>query len=174
DVRGPGHGFVDIFDLAGNKVKRLTSHGPLNSPWGLAIAPANFGQFSNALLVGNFGNGHINAFDPMTGTPLGHMLRPSGATLEINGLWSLHFGNGATAGPTNTLLFTAGPQDESHGLFGTITLPGKDLSFALHKSRRLGWAFFFSASSDKTAMLRSHLGNLTYPRNHLPRCKFSI
>jgi len=125
DVSGPGHGFVDIFDLEGNMIKRLTSHGPLNSPWGLAIAPANFGQFSNALLVGNFGNGHINAFNPSTGTPLGHMLRPSGATLEISGLWGLHFGNGAAAGPTNTLLFTAGPQDESHGLFGTITLPGK-------------------------------------------------
>jgi uncharacterized protein (TIGR03118 family) len=125
DVSGAGHGFVDIFDLDGNKIKRLTSHGALNSPWGLAIAPANFGQFSGALLVGNFGNGHINAFDPSTGTPLGHMLRPSGATLEINGLWGLHFGNGAAAGPTNTLLFTAGPNDESHGLFGTITLPGK-------------------------------------------------
>jgi len=125
DVSGPGHGFVDIFDLDGNKIKRLTSHGALNSPWGLAIAPANFGQFSNTLLVGNFGNGHINAFDPSTGTPLGHMLRPSGATLEINGLWGLHFGNGAGAGSTNTLLFTAGPNDESHGLFGTIALPGK-------------------------------------------------
>jgi len=123
DVAGPGHGFVDIFDLDGNMVKRLTSHGALNSPWGLAIAPANFGQFSGALLVGNFGNGHINAFDPSTGTPLGHMLRPSGAALEINGLWGLHFGNGAAAGPTNTLLFTAGPSDESHGLFGSIALP---------------------------------------------------
>ncbi len=125
DVAGPGHGFVDIFDLDGNMVKRLTSHGALNSPWGLAIAPANFGQFSGALLVGNFGNGHINAFDPSTGTPLGHMLRPSGAALEINGLWGLHFGNGAAAGPTNTLLFTAGPSGESHGLFGSIALPGK-------------------------------------------------
>jgi uncharacterized protein (TIGR03118 family) len=125
DVRGPGHGFVDIFDLDGNMIKRLTSHGALNSPWGLAIAPANFGQFSGALLVGNFGNGHINAFDPTTGTPLGHMIRPNGVTLEISGLWGLHFGNGAAAGPTNTLLFTAGPQDESHGLFGTIALPGK-------------------------------------------------
>jgi uncharacterized protein (TIGR03118 family) len=125
DVAGAGHGFVDIFDLDGNKIKRLTSHGALNSPWGMAIAPANFGHFSNALLVGNFGNGHINAFDPWTGAPLGHMIRPSGATLEINGLWGLHFGNGGAAGPTNTLLFTAGPNDESHGLFGTITLPGK-------------------------------------------------
>jgi len=125
DVSGPGHGFVDIFDLDGNMIKRLTSHGALNSPWGLAIAPSNFGLFSDDLLVGNFGNGHINAYDPLTGAAKGHLLRPSGATLEISGLWSLHFGNGATAGPTNTLLFTAGPFGESHGLFGTITLPGK-------------------------------------------------
>jgi uncharacterized protein (TIGR03118 family) len=125
DVPGPGHGFVDIFDLRGNKIKRLTSHGALNSPWGLALAPANFGQFSGTLLVGNFGNGHINAFNAWTGTPLGHMQRPNGRTLEINGLWGLHFGNGATAGPTNVLLFTAGPADESHGLFGSISLPGK-------------------------------------------------
>src|SRR6266404_2257822 len=120
DVRGLGHGFVDIFDLAGNKVKRLISRGALNSPWGLAIAPANFGRFSGDLLVGNFGNGHINAYGPSTGDLRGHMLRPNGNTLEINGLWGLHFGNGATAGPTNTLLFTAGPDDESHGLFGSI------------------------------------------------------
>jgi uncharacterized protein (TIGR03118 family) len=120
DVAGPGHGFVDIFDLDGNKIKRLISHGELNSPWGLAIAPADFGKFSGDLLVGNFGNGHINAFNPWTGGARGHMLRPNGHTLEIDGLWGLHFGNGAAAGPANTLLFTAGPDDESHGLFGKI------------------------------------------------------
>jgi uncharacterized protein (TIGR03118 family) len=121
DVSGPAHGFVDIFDLDGNKIKRLISHGELNSPWGLAIAPANFGKFSGTLLVGNFGNGHINAYDPSTGGARGHMLRPNGRTLEIHGLWGLHFGNGAAAGPTNTLLFTAGPNDEADGLFGTLT-----------------------------------------------------
>ena len=120
DVKGPGHGFVDIFDLDGNKVKRLISHGELNSPWGLAIAPANFGKFSGALLVGNFGNGHINAFNRWTGGARGHMLRPNGHTLEIDGLWGLHFGNDAAAGPSNTLLFTAGPDDEAHGLFGKL------------------------------------------------------
>jgi uncharacterized protein (TIGR03118 family) len=121
DVAGPGHGFVDIFDLNGTKLKRLISHGELNSPWGLAIAPANFGKFSGDLLVGNFGNGHINAFNSWTGGARGHMLRPNGHTLEIDGLWGLHFGNDAGAGPSNVLLFTAGPEDESHGLFGTIT-----------------------------------------------------
>ena len=120
DVAGPGHGFVDIFDLAGNKIKRLISHGQLNSPWGLAWAPANFGKFSGDLLVGNFGNGHINAFAPWTGGARGHMLRPNGTTLEINGLWGLHFGNDAAAGPSNVLLFTAGPEEESHGLFGKL------------------------------------------------------
>ena len=120
DVSGPGHGFVDVFDLDGNKLKRLISHGELNSPWGLAIAPVNFGKFSGALLVGNFGNGHINAFNRWTGGARGHMLRSNGHTLEIDGLWGLHFGNGAAAGPSNTLLFTAGPDDEAHGLFGKL------------------------------------------------------
>ena len=121
DVAGPSHGFVDVFDLNGNKIKRLISRGELNSPWGLALAPSNFGKFSGNLLVGNFGNGHVNAFDIFTGAARGHMLRPNGRTLEIDGLWSLAFGTGGTSGPTNTLLFTAGPDHESHGLFGTIT-----------------------------------------------------
>jgi uncharacterized protein (TIGR03118 family) len=121
DVAGPGHGFVDVFDLGGNKLKRLISHGELNSPWGLALAPANFGKFSGDLLVGNFGNGHINAYRIADGAARGHMLRPNGGTLEIDGLWGLHFGNDAAAGPSNVLLFTAGPEDESHGLFGTLT-----------------------------------------------------
>lgn len=120
DVAGPGHGFLDVFDLNGNKIKRLVSHGQLNSPWGLALAPANFGKFSGDLLVGNFGNGHINAFNIENGAARGHMLRANGRTLEIDGLWGLAFGNGAAAGPTNTLLFTAGPDDETHGLFGKI------------------------------------------------------
>jgi uncharacterized protein (TIGR03118 family) len=113
---------VDVFDLSGHKLKRLISGGQLNSPWGLALAPANFGQFSGDLLVGNFGNGHINAFNISTGAALGHMIRPNGKTLEIQGLWGLEFGNGAGAGPTNTLLFSAGPNDEADGLFGTLTV----------------------------------------------------
>ncbi len=120
DVAGPGHGFLDVFDLNGNMLKRLVSHGELNSPWGLALAPANFGKFSGDLLVGNFGNGHINAFRIADGAARGHMLRPNGQTLVIDGLWGLKFGNDAAAGPSNTLLFTAGPNDEADGLFGTI------------------------------------------------------
>ncbi len=121
DVAGPAHGFVDVFDLNGNKIRRLISHGELNSPWGLALAPSNFGKFSGDLLVGNFGNGHVNAYDINTGAARGHMLRPNGHTLEIDGLWGLAFGTGGASGPANTLLFTAGPDDEAHGLFGTIT-----------------------------------------------------
>jgi len=120
DVSGPGHGFLDVFDLDGNKLKRLLSHGELNSPWGLALAPANFGKFSGDLLVGNFGNGHINAFRITDGAARGHMLRPNGQTLAIDGLWGLKFGNDAAAGPSNTLLFTAGPNDEADGLFGSL------------------------------------------------------
>ena len=122
DTPGAGHGFVDVFDLRGNKLKRLISRGTLNSPWGLAWAPSNFGGLSGDLLVGNFGNGHINAFDISTGAAKGPMLRSSGSPLEIQGLWGLAFGNGAAAGPTNTLLFTAGPGGEKHGLFGTLTV----------------------------------------------------
>jgi uncharacterized protein (TIGR03118 family) len=120
DVAGHGHGFVDVFDLNGNKVKRLISQGELNSPWGLAWAPARFGELSGDLLVGNFGNGHVNAYNIQTGAFISSMRRPSGTVLEIPGLWALAFGNGGAAGPTTTLLFSAGPDEESHGLFGTI------------------------------------------------------
>ncbi|HTM35918.1 MAG TPA: TIGR03118 family protein [Terriglobales bacterium] len=121
DVAGVGLGFVDVFDLNGNKIKRLVSKGALNSPWGLALAPSNFGKFSGALLVGNFGDGRIDAYNISTGAWLGRFLRANGSILSIDGLWGLSFGTGGTSGPTNTLLFTAGPDHESHGLFGTLT-----------------------------------------------------
>ncbi len=120
DVAGPGHGFVDVFDTSGNLISRLISRGSLNSPWGLALAPANFGQFSNDLLVGNFGDGHINVFDPNTGAALGSLQNSGGVPIQIDGLWSLQFGNGAAAGATNELFFTAGIDGEAHGLFGAI------------------------------------------------------
>ena len=120
DVAGPGHGFVDVFDTNGNLIRRLIARGSLNSPWGLALAPANFGQFSNDLLVGNFGDGHMNAFDPTTGAALGSLQNSAGAPIQIDGLWSLQFGNGTAAGATNELFFTAGIDGEAHGLFGDI------------------------------------------------------
>ena len=107
-----------------------TSGGPLNSPWGLALAPGDFGAFSGKLLVGNFGDGRINAFDLAASTPAGEaafagpLHSAKGPPLEIEGLWALQFGNGAGAGPKNTLFFTAGPFDESHGLFGSLEPAG--------------------------------------------------
>jgi uncharacterized protein (TIGR03118 family) len=119
-VAGVGHGFVDVFDTNGTLLQRLISHGVLNSPWGLALAPANFGQFSSDLLVGNFGDGFIYAFDPNRGAFLGPMKDEFGTAVQINGLWGLAFGNGHAAGATNELFFTAGIADEAHGLFGKI------------------------------------------------------
>ncbi len=120
DMAGPGHGFVDVFNTNGHLLKRLIAHGALNSPWGLALAPSDFGRFSNTLLVGNFGNGWINAFDPDSGAFLGSLKDKRGNPIVIDGLWALTFGNGTLAGETDTLFFTAGPNEESHGLFGSI------------------------------------------------------
>ncbi len=119
DVAGAGHGFVDVFTNNGAFVKRLVTRGVLNSPWGLALAPEGFGRFGGALLVGNFGNGHINAFNAGTGANEGQLRKPNGKPIAIDGLWGLRFGNG-NAAKTNQLLFSAGPDDESHGLLGKI------------------------------------------------------
>jgi len=121
DVQGPGKGFIDVYDTSGHLLQRLVSQGKLNAPWGMAIAPANFGDFSNQLLVGNFGDGRINAFDPATGAFKGTLSTSPGDPIEIEGLWGLSFGNGVTAGASNALYYAAGPGDESHGLFGRIT-----------------------------------------------------
>ena len=111
---------MDVFNTDGVLEARVAQHGQLDSPWGLAIAPANFGQFSNDLLVGNFGNGHINAFDLRTLNFRGELRDPQGNPIVIDGLWGLKFGNGAAAGPTNTLFFSAGINDEADGLFGSL------------------------------------------------------
>jgi uncharacterized protein (TIGR03118 family) len=121
DVAGRGHGFVDVFTNDGAFVRRLVSRGALDSPWGLTLAPAGFGQFSGDLLVGNFGNGHINAYSRATGAHLGQLRRPNGQPIVIDGLWGLRFGNG-NAAKTNELIFSAGPDDESHGLLGKIVV----------------------------------------------------
>ncbi|HEX5190684.1 MAG TPA: TIGR03118 family protein [Streptosporangiaceae bacterium] len=119
DVAGRGHGFVDVFTNSGRFVRRLVTRGALDSPWGLALAPHGFGRFGNDLLVGNFGNGHINVYNPVTGKHLGQLKRPSGKPIVIDGLWGLRFGNG-NAARTNQLIFSAGPDGESHGLLGKI------------------------------------------------------
>ena len=121
DDAGPGNGFIDVFDPDGTLRRQFAAHGPLNSPWGLALAPDGFGLFSHHLLVGNFGDGRINAFDVDSGEFESPLLDPEGNPLTINGLWALQFGNDApNGGSSDRLFFTAGIADEAHGLFGFI------------------------------------------------------
>jgi uncharacterized protein (TIGR03118 family) len=121
DVHGAGLGFVDLYDTSGTLIRRLVSRGPLDAPWGIAQAPKHFGKAGKDLLIGNFGNGRINAFDPRNGRFEGALRKGEhGRPISIDGLWALEFGNGVIGTP-DTLLFTAGPGDESHGLFGAIT-----------------------------------------------------
>jgi uncharacterized protein (TIGR03118 family) len=121
DVKGDGNGYVDIYSPAGKLEGRL-QHGPwMNSPWGVVWTPRDFGEFSNTILVGNFGSGWIAAFNGFTRKFIGFMQNPDNSLVTIHGLWSLTFGNGAKAGPSTTLFFSAGINDESDGLFGTLT-----------------------------------------------------
>jgi uncharacterized protein (TIGR03118 family) len=118
---GRGLGIVNVFDTQGNLLGRVGSMGTLNAPWGLAIAPSSFGSFAGDLLVGNFGDGMINAFDLSNNSFAGQLLGTDGQPLKIDGLWALTAGNGSSAGDTNTIYFSAGPNDESHGLFGVLS-----------------------------------------------------
>ncbi len=127
EIAGPGLGYVSAFDTDGNFLGRVASGGTLNAPWGLAWAPSSgFGKFSGDLLVGNFGDGRINAYAPTAGglEARGHLKTPDHHPLVIDGLWGIGFGNGNTttgSGPTTTLYFAAGPNDEEDGLFGSVT-----------------------------------------------------
>jgi uncharacterized protein (TIGR03118 family) len=118
-INAAGNGIVDIFDLEGNFVQRFASNGHLNSPWGVVQASASFGAFSNDILIGNFGDGTINAFDPTTGSFIDQLKDQTGAVISNGSLWALVFGAGGTGDP-NTLYFTAGLANEGHGLFGAI------------------------------------------------------
>ncbi len=120
DVAGAGHGYVAILNPGTNTFTTLVSQGALNSPWGLAKAPASFGGAGGDLLVGNFGDGTINAFNPNTGVLVG-TLANSGGALSNDGLWGLTFGNGGAGGSVNSLYITAGPNDEMGGLFAQIS-----------------------------------------------------
>jgi uncharacterized protein (TIGR03118 family) len=122
EVAGPGLGYVDVFDTSGHLIRRLISQGALDAPWGLALAPKHFGAFSGDLLVGNFGDGAINAYNPRTGAFQGTLRNKDGNQIKVNGLWALRFGKGVIGTP-QTLLFTAGIGDEGHGLFGEIVVP---------------------------------------------------
>jgi uncharacterized protein (TIGR03118 family) len=123
DVAGPGNGFVDVFDTNGNLLRRFAGRGPLNSPWGMTRASFAFGRFSGLILVGNFGNGKINVFSSQ-GQFIDELDRPNGKPLVIDGLWKLILGGGRNSS-SDTLYFTAGPNDETNGLFGTITPASK-------------------------------------------------
>ena len=120
DVAGQSHGFVNIFNLDGSGLQRFAQHDQLNSPWGVALAPASFGEFAGDLLIGNFGNGHINAFDLASGRFINKVRDPFGQAIVIDGLWSLRVGNGGNGGDSDKVYFTAGPFGETHGLFGSL------------------------------------------------------
>ncbi len=120
-VAGHGRGFVDTFDLSGHMLARFASRGQLDAPWGVVRAPASFGQFAGDVLIGNFGNGQINAFDPTTGAFLGEVVNSEGEVILIDGLWALLVGNGKNGGASDKIYFTAGPNGETDGLFGSLT-----------------------------------------------------
>jgi len=130
DVAVPGQAYVDEYTPDGQLVARVVNSGkknaPLNAPWGLALAPASFGVFSNFLLVGNFGDGRISAYTQKANTWVykGQLRLADGTPIAIDGLWAIAFGNGSAAGPTTTLYYLSGPSQEKHGLLGSITVGG--------------------------------------------------
>ncbi|MGZ8291686.1 MAG: TIGR03118 family protein [Telluria sp.] len=126
EAPGRGLGLVTVFSPTGEYVRRLITRGALNAPWGMALAPASFGKFGNRLLVANFGDGAINAYDVANGRFAGRLRGTDREPLRIDGLWGLAFGNGVNNQPLNTLFFTAGPNDEKHGLYGRIDVARDD------------------------------------------------
>lgn len=117
---GAGMGYVAVFDSAGAFMKLLISGGSLNAPWGMALAPSGFGSFGGALLVGNFGDGKINAYNVSSGALIGSLNSPSGTALQFSGLWGIAFGNGSESQPTTTLFYAAGVNGETDGIYGRI------------------------------------------------------
>jgi len=120
DVPGAGAGYVEVFDTSGKLIRCFAERGALDAPWGIALAPTSFGRFGGALLVGNFGNGIINAYDPLTGRHLGTLDDKEGKAIVLKGLWGIAFGNGVDAQPADALFYAAGPGDETHGGYGVL------------------------------------------------------
>jgi uncharacterized protein (TIGR03118 family) len=141
ETAGAGFGYVDRYDLQGNLVARVASGGVLDAPWGLAIAPSSFGALAGSLLVGNFGDGRISAYDLATDSFLGQLNGAGGQPVAIDGLWALSVGNDGSAGSSRSLYFTAGPDDESHGLFGVMQAVPEPGGIALFAAGLvlLGW-----------------------------------
>jgi uncharacterized protein (TIGR03118 family) len=139
---GVGEGFVSVFDPTTHTFTRLTSQGVLNAPWGLAIAPIGFGSLGGDLLVGNFGDGTINAFDPTTGHLIGTLAGLDDKALANDGLWALDFGNGGSGGLLGSLYITAGPADESGGVFARIDSAAPEPSTLLLVPLALAFLFY--------------------------------
>jgi uncharacterized protein (TIGR03118 family) len=121
---GAGLGYIDWFNTHGSLIARMVSNGALNSPWGIALAPANFGNVGGDLLIGNFGDGKINAYNPVSRHFDGALLGTTGTPLVIPGLWALEPGNGGAGGSASDVYFTSGPGNEAHGLFGGLSNSG--------------------------------------------------
>ncbi len=124
-------GIVDVFNTDGTFASRFSSGGPLDAPWGITLAPSTFGGFGGDILIGNFLNGEINAFDPVTGAYLGTLDGTNGQPIADPGLWALDFRTGGTGNSTNALYFTAGINDEEDGLFGEIAPTPEPAPFLL-------------------------------------------
>ena len=120
NVFGQGHGIVNTFQLDGSQPQRFAQHGQLNAPWGIVLTPNGFGELGGTLWIGNFGDGRINAYNPSTGAFVNKVRTPDGRAIVIDGLWSIRFGNGGNGGAVDTLYFTAGPNGELDGLFGSL------------------------------------------------------
>jgi uncharacterized protein (TIGR03118 family) len=146
-------GIVDVYDTAGNFLGRFSSSANLDAPWGITLAPATFGSFGGDILIGNFLNGEINAFDPVTGAYLGTLDGSNGLPIANPGLWALDFRTGGAGNNTNALYFTAGIDDETHGLFGAIVPTPEPASFAL-----AGMGMLALALARRSKTLASHNG----------------
>jgi uncharacterized protein (TIGR03118 family) len=169
EVDGHGLGFVDVYNLDGTGMQRLVSRGDLNAPWGLALAPpasatSDFGALAGALLVGNFGNGRIHAYNATTGAPMGQLVDPDGEPVVIPGLWALQAGNGGNGGDKGTIYFTAGLDHENHGLFGSLAgvAPGAEGGAEALVEQQMVQAELDVVALDATAVINDI-------NNHAPR-----